>query len=469
MRLAPQPEPVSEVLRACGMDEEVLDEYGLIPVHARAARGGVKLRTASGARLLKRVHMPVDRLRYVFLGAEHAAAQGLPGVPRFIRNRYGDPFVIHETGLYYLTAWVSGRDPDAGKVTDLAACAAELARWHMAMSAFGQTVDWQPEARPLPDRLAAALPELERDQEPSSAAGSFARLYAACRRDLAERLRFALAACAEADYESLHASSRAEGRTCHGRFVRQSLVYTGNQWCVLDYDRTHPGPPVEDLALFLHRYLPAHAWNGDVLARALAAYEAVRPLEEAERFALAALLSAPLRSVQVVLWYMHRARAWDEDEYVDALESSLELEEPRQAAVNDVLVRSPHWALVDGAEAGDAGERVPVQHLRMEVPVEVEEDAGGPSGAADGDGAADGGREASGHVLDSARSDPGPLGSQDAPRPPLPSGKKPEGGRKPKRSRRGRRRGGGAGPGGVNLGDEGHPAGLWRGSRPPEA
>lgn len=442
--MAPLPEPVSEVLRTCGMEEEVLDEYGLIPVNARAARGGVKLRTASGARLLKRVQMPPDRLRYVFFGAEYASSQGLPGVPRFIRNRYGDPFVIHETGLYYLTAWVSGREPDARKVTDLAVCAAELARWHAAMSGFGRTLDGLPESRPLPDRLAAALPELERGPDPSSASEPFARRDAACRGALAERLRFALAACAEADYESLHASSRAQGHTCHGRFVRHNLVYTGNRWCVLDYDRIHPGPPVEDLALFLHRYLPAHDWSADVLARAVAAYEAVRPLDERERAVLAALLSAPLRSVQMVLRYMHQARAQDADESVDVLASSLMLEERRQATVTNVFAHAPAWALAEGAEAGEAGERVPVQHAGMEstgmqetgiphaaieVPVEVEQDAGGRGDA---------------------------------------SGKKPEGDRQPKRSRRGRLRRGDAGPG-VHLGGEDHPAGLWRGWKPPEA
>ncbi|MCL6517755.1 MAG: hypothetical protein K6T67_12475, partial [Alicyclobacillus sp.] len=40
-----------------------------------------------------------------------------------------------------------------------------------------------------------------------------------------------------------------------------------------------------------------------------------------------------LRSIQVVLWHGASARGWEEDDYVDALEASLELEEPREAAI----------------------------------------------------------------------------------------------------------------------------------------
>jgi hypothetical protein len=127
---------IAQVFEVYGADLQVLEEYNVTPLRARIVRDTIKVRTPVGTRGLKKVFMSDDRLRYIHAGLEYAFLRGVPNVQRFIHNRYGDPYVLHPSGTYYMTGWLSGREADFRKLPELLAGVRLLSSWHQAMAGY---------------------------------------------------------------------------------------------------------------------------------------------------------------------------------------------------------------------------------------------------------------------------------------------------------------------------------------------
>ncbi len=333
-----QADPWSAIA-AYGIDPEVLEEYDCVPIRAHLVRNMVKVQTASGWRALKRVTIPSVRLDAAFRCAEHVAKSGFANVPRFIRTRYGDPYVRHATGQYYMTRWWPGEELNVQSSEDLLAGLRVLAEWHLAARGGLPAEVASAPAPSFVERLRRMRSELASYRQIAEAEGTatkFGQLFAAFADELQERVESALAKLEEVQFTRAEAESAANGWVCHGDFTRHSLTFDGATYTVWNYERVHPGLPLMDAALFLHRSLPVFDWAPDVLAEAVQSYRECAP-DAGEPALLASLLSVPLRSLQVVSKYYQGSRDWDEEDLVDLLESSLELDAKRTQACQEVF------------------------------------------------------------------------------------------------------------------------------------
>lgn len=327
---------VLEALLAYGADPEVLEEYDCVPVKARVVHDLVKVRTASGSRAFKKVYVSVPRLDYVFRCTEFIAGQQnqrLSYVPRFIRTRYGDPYVNHTSGLYYMTSWRSGREADLRKEAEFVATAQVLARWHEATEGCPHTHPGHPADMAV--RIQESLQTIQSHQVTVRDAGApspFERLFLSCSDELLARGHDVVEQLQRAGLKDVEAAARRRGLLCHGNLSRQNVIYDGSTFALLHYDHVQLGSPLTDLALYIHRYLPSYEWDPEVLGRVVSAYRETWQDAAFDEDVLYALLGAPLRSLQVVTWYFQRAKDWDEEDYIDYLETALELEEAREAA-----------------------------------------------------------------------------------------------------------------------------------------
>jgi len=332
------PDPFGAI-EAYGADLEVLEEYNCVPIRARIVRDLLKVQTESGARVLKKVAHKAVHLDWSFLCAEYVAKSGFPNVPRFIRTRYGDPYVLHSTGTYYMTAWRPGRELDVQKTNELFDGMRILGEWHEA--AFGcrpQGIE-VPRRTSFVTRMRRAAEVLQRYRQMAQSAQettSFQRVFAANAQDLFERLLGSLQRLEDADFTTVDGAAREQGWVCHGDYTCHNVILDDSAYTVWNYDKVYPGLPLMDTALYLHRYMPAYDWDPAVLASALERYrEASRYPEDGQ--ILAALLTVPLRSMQVVSWYFQRSRDWAEEEFVHALEMSLNMDVQRMFAVQEVF------------------------------------------------------------------------------------------------------------------------------------
>jgi Ser/Thr protein kinase RdoA (MazF antagonist) len=334
----------SAVLAAYGVDVSVLDEYGVIPVRVRIVRDRLKIRTETGARMLKRIRVPEAQARFAFECTEHvAASRRVPRVPRWIRTRYGDPYVVDGTGIYYMTLWIPGRELDPRRPQECIAVARALGEWQQAARGAPNAASAGPWPRWLM-RMEAGAEVLRRLSGSEGAAVDgvdgidrgdgdtpFLRLARAAADSVlaaAEPALATLRSVCDADWSTM----RSTGWVCHGRLARQHWWFDGDMWTLIDYDEVQPAHPVTDLGLFLHRFMPIHNWQPELVSRCIEAYESAWQGEAFPAEALAAMLAVPVRPLQAVQWYARGAQAWDENDYVDYLESALEDEAARERA-----------------------------------------------------------------------------------------------------------------------------------------
>ena len=352
---------VVSILEECGIDASVLDEYDCFPVRARPVGGVVKLRTSTGVRALKRVLLPTVKMRFIHSAQEYVAQRGLYPVPRFIRNRYGDPFIVHHTGIYYMTAWLPGRSPDFRKPSSFQIGARTLGSWHSAAGGFQYPADPAlsvPGVERRIDVMYRDFAEAAKVAADADVKTPFMRLVLESKGEIEERYGAAQEMLRTRGIEQAQADARSGGALCHGSFQKQHVLTNGEETTVLHYESVHAGLPITDLALFCHRYMPAFEWNEEVLRAAVEAYGSgagsVSHLD-----LLAALLSVPLRSLQVISWYFRGSKEWDEDDFLDYLEASLFMEEHREEALRSVSSKSQNLPALrsgEGMEPGSAGD-----------------------------------------------------------------------------------------------------------------
>ncbi|MDQ0188296.1 phosphotransferase [Alicyclobacillus cycloheptanicus] len=330
-----EPSNVVEVFKAYGAAPEVLAEYGCVALRARIVADVLKIRTPAGTRALRKLSGGRERAKEVFACTEYAAHHGLERVPRWIRTIYDDPYVVHPSGLYAMTVWVPGRAVNLRRSEELLEASRLLATWHRAVEGFRPEGGWsrtQPSLVQQVRESAVEMSQLKANLTEHGQLTLFDKLFLACVDELVERLHAAAEALDHASIAALDEEAMERGWVCHGDFRRRSVRFDGERYVLVDFDHVHPGHPLYDLSQLLQRVMPVYQWRTDMVESVLEAYTSVFGAAANHLPALSALLAIPFRTLQIVSSYYQGERQWDDEDYVDALESALELEEAREEA-----------------------------------------------------------------------------------------------------------------------------------------
>jgi len=325
-----------------GGDPEVLREWDLKVERLRQVRGVLRLDTSVGYRVLKRTTTSEARLRFIHGVVEHLSNNGFPYVPRFIRTKYGDPYVVHPTGLYYLTERLPGKEADLKKTKNIFLAAETLAHLHKAGEGFegggfGQetredfTAQW--------GKYKAKLQSYDAHLEDVREQTSMDQLYLEHRKDLAQMIEHASVQLAESPYAEILGWARENKTICHGSYSRQNLLTDKERIWVVDFDHCHYGHPVHDIGSLLTRYMPRYQWDSEIGFSILDVYRNVRPITTEEMTVLAAYLAFPHRTLQVVEAYFERTRDWDVDKFASRFRKALKLDTARETFVQDLVDR----------------------------------------------------------------------------------------------------------------------------------
>jgi CotS family spore coat protein len=324
-----------------GYDPEILREYDLIPERARQVRGVLRLKTRSGYRMLKRVNTSEARLKFVFEALEYIYPR-FSHVPRFIRTKYADPYVVTMQGLYYLTDWLPGREAELKKPKHLFIATEMLGRLHQAGKGY--------EAHGFVDAgkgdflatLTTYRTKIDSYVEFATERANqtaFDLHFLAQKDQLITLMEHALEQLQSSPYHEVLESAKDAKTLCHGSFSKQNVLIDGKTASIVDFDHCHYGPPVCDIGAFLHRYMPKYSWDVEVGQSILDIYQGVRPLSQEEMHVLLAYMSFPLKPVQIVSWYYEGLRGWSDEKYGKQLTKALQAETGRDIFIRDLAGR----------------------------------------------------------------------------------------------------------------------------------
>jgi hypothetical protein len=117
----------------------VLSQYtfrvlGFVPIADSTRQASCVIETDKGTKCIHTYH-DEQELRLDYAVAEYMAGRGFRRIPRMIRNKYGDPFVLCENAWYACTDEVEGR-PLRFSPEDVLPLARDLAWIHEAIQGF---------------------------------------------------------------------------------------------------------------------------------------------------------------------------------------------------------------------------------------------------------------------------------------------------------------------------------------------
>lgn len=324
---------VKSVCEKYGIDVEVLREYEFYPRKASIVGGALRIMTERQVVYMKRVVVPTPiHVQAIFEAVEGLAARGAR-VLRFLRTKYGDPYVIHETGYYYALSQVTGRIPDFESPEEFIEAFATLAEWH-ASAKVNHGILYQPRRIDVTYEWSVARAKLEIYREYALDREEPTELderFLAIREDIDQQIGVSLAKLLLIPYEQITQEAVSSGTLCHGSFVRKNLVKSKDGLFVLDHDHLYEGSQMLDLAHFLQRYGAQQSFDIDLCQRALAKYEAIRPITQKEWSLLEVLLSFPSAIIQVLQWYYEQRRDWDIEDFIDVFEDACDMDVARLA------------------------------------------------------------------------------------------------------------------------------------------
>ncbi|WP_157722121.1 CotS family spore coat protein [Tumebacillus avium] len=333
---------LQEIFDSFGADPEVLREWDLAVEKIKAVRGVLRIKTPAGYRALKKVSVTESRVRFVQQAVDHLAGKGFPGVPRFIRTKYGDPYVVHATGIYYLTDWMPGKEADLKKAKNVFLAAETLAKLHNAGAGFeggGFGQETREDFSAQWGRYQAKLSSYDASLEDRREQNVMDESYRTHRSELNKMIHHAAEQLGNSPYGQILEWARENKTICHGSFSRQNLIVDKERLAVVDFDHCHYGHPVHDLGALLTRYMPRYDWDASIGFSILDVYRAVREITAEEMTVLAAYLSFPQRTLEVVEAYFERTRDWDTGRFANRFRKQLALDEGREMFVQDLIAR----------------------------------------------------------------------------------------------------------------------------------
>ncbi|UOF90176.1 CotS family spore coat protein [Fodinisporobacter ferrooxydans] len=361
----------ADIVIAYGADPDVISEYDFSPLRVKMVRNVLRLRGANGDRMFKKVAYSDTRLAFVHGVVEHVYHNGYPYVPRFIRNKFGDAYVLDHSGQYYMTDWLPGRELELRKPQQLEQMAENLARFHKAAAGYQSSEPLFESKDDVSSQWRRYLAKLQSYRQAilqKHTPDEFDRLFLENWDYITEMIEDALFQLHHSPYPELIANARAAQQICHGSISRQNILADDERMYFVDFDHCHYGPVIQDLAALLHRYMPRCEWDEDVVLGIVDRYKEVRKLSNEELQVLNVYLQFPVRPVQVIEWYYEKLKNWDLDTYVDELLKSLDRDEDRDDFV-DVMAEYYGIELYDGVSLQSANPAVPADGIANQEPL----------------------------------------------------------------------------------------------------
>lgn len=118
------------------IDLPLLKEWDFKIFEAKSQGKVTKLETDVGTKCLQIRREHGTEVFHLFLVLEHLAHQGFKRIPRFVRTKYGEPYIQKDELTYWVSDWIHGRHINMKDRDDLIKSVRHLAELHKVSKEF---------------------------------------------------------------------------------------------------------------------------------------------------------------------------------------------------------------------------------------------------------------------------------------------------------------------------------------------
>lgn len=313
---------LEEAMLKLGIEPTVLDHYPLRVRSITPHKAVWRLETDLGPKMLKRSNVREPKLLYLYEAMGHLINRGFDKVPPFISTNSGEPFVITDQNLYFLSDWVEGRESDFASRADLDLVTRTLAEFHLA----AKDLELSPGAQAKhmygkwPETFEYRCRELIQYKEEARARNNpslFDRKYIAYADYFHGMGQQALRTLANSRYQELVQKAKLEKCYCHRDVAGRNFIITPDRQCFLiDFDYSRFDIRITDIVRLLERTLKKVGWDIDTAKHILNIYNAVYPISKEEYPIVLAFLQFPQKFWRVSCRYYTNTKEWPEKKYL---------------------------------------------------------------------------------------------------------------------------------------------------------
>ncbi|HWR61324.1 MAG TPA: CotS family spore coat protein [Clostridia bacterium] len=319
-----------EFLGEYDLDVTLFEEMGLKVKQIIPVRSVYRIATDKGFFCLKKLRFPIGDMDFIFDAVRHLQDRGFENTFKVVRQQNGDNFISFKEDKYFLTQWIDGRECDFLNPLDLDAAVELLASLHRAAEGY------RPEECPSgryyygkwPGKFAKRIMEMSLIKD---------RVLAKPRRNDIDNIYLdyvdmcikdgeeAILLLNKTGYEGISQEEAAKGGFIHHDFAHHNIIHTfDGKTYVVDFDYCIMDLRIHDVGSLILRNMKRSDWDIDKALSILEAYDRRNPLSGEELKVLVPFFLFPQDFWMISRQYYVERKDWDEEEYVDKMNTKSE-------------------------------------------------------------------------------------------------------------------------------------------------
>ncbi|MCM1538416.1 MAG: CotS family spore coat protein [bacterium] len=361
----------------------ILEQYDVTLLKAWKGRSALLCDTEQGLKIIREYTGPLEKLCVLEAVGEHLRQEGFLS-DCILRTKEGALFVRGRDGnVYIVKDHYEGRECSVSDSSDCVRAVRQLAQLHLHLSVppvdtvqplikktSGQeaavSADGNAAAAPGGDRAASFDRNAAQEEAPDGYRFRMfdpVREYERYNRELKriwkhlrnksdktdfevfllhhypffmEQAKEALALFQSADVGELYRRAEKEGALCHGDFQYHNILFTDKGAFVMNFEKCMMDVRIRDFYLFFRKVMEKNNWNIYTGRQLLEAYDAVRPIDAAEKKLLCLKLCYPERFRKVVSYYYNSGKAWIPAKNREKIDRLLAQEDARKSFLKNL-------------------------------------------------------------------------------------------------------------------------------------
>lgn len=319
----------------------LLEQYDMEVLGTRKGRGAILCDTDQGYLIFKEYAGSEDRIRLQDKLLRHIKEQGKVAVEGILPTKEGELLARGDDGsMYVLKTYREGRECNIYEKSECMEAVRLLARLHECM-------ELPPDTEGLPPAFSP-----EREYEKHNRELKRVRKYLKQRSQKSwfeiclmntYNLFLEQALSVTEDWNSYRRElgeetmGRASHIFCHGDYQYHNVLYNGEEWFLVNFEKCMPDSPIRDLYLLMRKLLEKSNWSVTLGRELLEAYEKERPISVMSRIDLYYRLAYPEKFWKIVNFYYNSGKSWIPDRNREKLEKLVRQEAEKQHFLDEVF------------------------------------------------------------------------------------------------------------------------------------
>lgn len=303
------------------------EEYGTSVYNVIPYKEYYIVGSPSGEKLLKRVGLSHDRIRFIHYAKEHLNKNGFKNIDRYMCTLKGEPFIVAEGDTYILSDFIKGKESDFELREHIIKAARLLASMHSKSKGFIPPADCRPcdYLGALPSYLQKRLNEIRRLLKTANRGKTrFDYLFIKCADDFCKQGADAIDSLNNSKYFELVEQFKKTGGLCHHDFTYNNIILKDGEMWLKNFEYCCLELKVYDLANFLKRKMRKCNWDINEAYVILKEYRSIEDITRDEFNVLKIMLQFPQKFWRVVNRYYNSNKSWSEKNYTARLEEVID-------------------------------------------------------------------------------------------------------------------------------------------------